>query len=96
MNINEITGDVMITKSSTEAYRDGWDRIFGKGNVPKNTNLLEEARILENEVILLIVALKDNNYVAAEYHATQIVGRATDLRRTCFRMSNVSGEGVVK
>lgn len=27
---NDITGDKLITKSSTDSYRDGWDRIFGK------------------------------------------------------------------
>lgn len=27
---NDITGDKLIIKSSTESYRDGWDRIFGK------------------------------------------------------------------
>jgi hypothetical protein len=27
---NDITGDSIATKSSTEAYRDGWDAIFGK------------------------------------------------------------------
>lgn len=27
---NEITGDPLVTKSSTDAYRDGWDRIFGR------------------------------------------------------------------
>lgn len=26
---NEITGDSLTTKQSTDAYRDGWDRIFG-------------------------------------------------------------------
>lgn len=29
MSMNDITGDKLVTKSSTEAYRDGWDRIFG-------------------------------------------------------------------
>jgi hypothetical protein len=26
---NDITGDALVSKSSTDAYRDGWDRIFG-------------------------------------------------------------------
>lgn len=29
---NDITGDMIQTKGSTDAYRDGWDRIFGKKN----------------------------------------------------------------
>lgn len=27
---NDITGDALISKTATESYRDGWDRIFGK------------------------------------------------------------------
>lgn len=27
---NDITGDHIITKVSSEDYRNGWDRIFGK------------------------------------------------------------------
>lgn len=27
---NDITGDNIKTGSTTSAYRDGWDRIFGK------------------------------------------------------------------
>jgi hypothetical protein len=27
---NDITGDPLISKSPTESYRDGWDRIFGQ------------------------------------------------------------------
>jgi hypothetical protein len=26
---NDITGDSINTKPSTDAFRDGWDRIFG-------------------------------------------------------------------
>ena len=29
MATNDITGDKLISKYSTEAYADGWDRIFG-------------------------------------------------------------------
>jgi hypothetical protein len=27
---NDVTGDQLISKSPTDSYRDGWDRIFGK------------------------------------------------------------------
>ena len=27
---NNITGDSLITKAPTDAYRDGWDNIFNK------------------------------------------------------------------
>ena len=30
MSTNDITGDALTTKVATEAYRDGWDRIFGE------------------------------------------------------------------
>jgi len=29
-NTNDVTGDKIITKTGTDNYRDGWDRIFGK------------------------------------------------------------------
>jgi hypothetical protein len=37
-NQNSITGDHLITKPSSKAYRSGWDRIWGKkkeGNTPE-------------------------------------------------------------
>lgn len=38
MSKNDVTGDEIKTKVSTQAYRDGWDRIFGNKN-EKETNL---------------------------------------------------------
>ena len=32
---NEITGDKLISKASSDNYRDNYDRIFGKKNVQK-------------------------------------------------------------
>lgn len=32
---NDITGDALVTKPSSDAYRDGWDRIFGKKETEK-------------------------------------------------------------
>lgn len=31
---NDITGDNIQTKGSNDAYREGWDRIFGKKEEP--------------------------------------------------------------
>ena len=31
---NDITGDTIATKGTTDAYRDGYDRIFGKKAEP--------------------------------------------------------------
>lgn len=30
---NDITGDLIKTKTSGQAYEDGWDRIFGKKDI---------------------------------------------------------------
>lgn len=37
---NPITGDFMITGHATDAYKDGWERIFGKKN--KETEVTEQ------------------------------------------------------
>lgn len=37
--VNDITGDSIITKSSTEKYRDNYDRIFGN---KKDDKLISE------------------------------------------------------
>ena len=37
---NDVTGDSLITKAPTDAYRDGWDAIF-----KKKDELKEEVRI---------------------------------------------------
>lgn len=31
--VNDVTGDSILTKCSTEQYRDNWDRIFGNNKV---------------------------------------------------------------
>lgn len=36
---NDITGDTLVSKTSTDAYREGYDRIFGKKSVTLVTNL---------------------------------------------------------
>ena len=37
---NDITGDTLVTKGTTDDYRDGWDRIFGKKKLdPTNSKL---------------------------------------------------------
>lgn len=36
---NDITGDKLATKPASEAYRENWDRIFGKRSVTLVTNL---------------------------------------------------------
>lgn len=32
---NDVTGDSLISKSTTDQYREGWDRIFGKKHQQK-------------------------------------------------------------
>jgi hypothetical protein len=36
--VNDVTGDSIITKSSTEKYRDNYDRIFGNKKDKKLVN----------------------------------------------------------
>jgi hypothetical protein len=43
--VNDITGDSIITKSSTEKYRDNWDRIFGKKNSEDLTDNKDESKL---------------------------------------------------
>lgn len=35
---NDITGDSLTTKTSTDNYRDGWDRIFGNKEDKESLN----------------------------------------------------------
>ena len=42
---NDITGDVLQTKNTSDSYREGWDRIFGKKDTkeqPVNKELEEK------------------------------------------------------
>ena len=41
---NDITGDSQKTKSSSDAYREGWDRIFGKKTGPTGDKKLPPAK----------------------------------------------------
>ena len=43
-NQNPITGDHLITKASSEAYRSGWDRIFGKKTEEKTKDADEKVQ----------------------------------------------------
>ena len=36
---NDITGDKLQTKVTTQEYRDGWDAIFGKAGYSKPTDV---------------------------------------------------------
>lgn len=37
MSINDITGDALISRASSDAYRDNYDRIFGKKKLKSPT-----------------------------------------------------------
>jgi hypothetical protein len=43
--VNDITGDSILTRSSTEKYRDNWDRIFGKKDSEDLTDSKEESKL---------------------------------------------------
>jgi hypothetical protein len=48
-NYNDITGNGLVTKAATDAYRDGWDRIFKRKEdsadleEPSNLQIEDEA-----------------------------------------------------
>lgn len=47
---NDVTGDSLVSKVSSEAYKANWDAIFGKkkepkNDEPKNENLKQPNRI---------------------------------------------------
>lgn len=44
---NDITGDTLATKETTDAYRDGYDRIWGK----KPESLQEEKEMIAVAVL---------------------------------------------
>lgn len=55
MSTNDITGDKLISKSTTDAYRDGFERIYGKKNTASDkekatnkTNQVRYAKILND------------------------------------------------
>lgn len=43
--VNDITGDSILTKSSTQQYRDNWDRIFGKKSSEDLTDDKEKSKL---------------------------------------------------
>jgi hypothetical protein len=47
---NDITGDSIATKTSTESYRDGWDRIFGKKKSDTNEAIVDLAGISDEQL----------------------------------------------
>lgn len=44
MSINEITGDALKTRVTTDTYRDNYDRIFGKKRVQSQTTESDELK----------------------------------------------------
>lgn len=45
VSVNDITGDSILTKSSTEKYRDNWDKIFGKKHSEDLTDDKEKSKL---------------------------------------------------
>lgn len=43
---NDITGDFLITGAASDKYREGWDRIFGKKELPQEP----EAEVADKEL----------------------------------------------
>ena len=48
---NDITGDKLITKTNNDAYRDNYDRIFGKKkNVPQQETSGDSEEVTMSEL----------------------------------------------
>ena len=75
MSINDITGDKLISKPSTKAYEDGWERIFGKKD--KNASLNIEA-LWERAVAI------GNDRAALMYPEEQESARKDAARRIAY------------
>ena len=43
--VNDITGDPILTKSTTEKYRENWDKIFGKKDSEDLIDEKEESKL---------------------------------------------------
>lgn len=56
-SMNDITGDWIVSKSQTNAYRDGWDRIFGKKTAEVEDNVQAEPEAPE-EVQVFVDAIQ--------------------------------------
>ena len=39
---NDVTGDLIKTKGSSEQYRDNWEKIFGKKKEEKSEEVLDK------------------------------------------------------
>lgn len=49
MSVNDITGDQLKSKSTTEAYRNNWDLIFSKKDINKDLTNELSSEIEEND-----------------------------------------------
>ena len=62
---NDITGDVIATKGSTDAYRDGWDRIFGRKTEPVPAPV--EVKIVIDEDTIAVNMKLERDKLTAEW-----------------------------
>lgn len=49
MSVNEITGDALKTKATTDQYRQNWDAIFKKEPASPGSNQLEDSKDVPDE-----------------------------------------------
>lgn len=50
MSINNITGDQLKSKSTTQSYRDNWDLIFSKKSDEKSDSINKDLNPLSEEI----------------------------------------------
>lgn len=51
-SFNDVTGDSLTTKTTTDAYRDNWDRIFGKKNKEQSDEELDTSEGGDDGLVL--------------------------------------------
>ena len=64
---NDVTGDLLVTKGSTDAYRSGWDRIFGNKKTEQNAvKITEKVITVPHQERDDIMAIRDQ--LVREWH----------------------------
>lgn len=95
MSKNEITGDALRTKPTTDAYADGWDRIFGK-----EPSLATEMQELNSKRMALCQEMKDygvfDSPLEAWWRENEAKYLADSLHMSDFHMASVVWDAAIK
>ena len=83
---NDITGDKLITKKNSDAYRDNYDMVFRRGQIHKDRNFDEDGydNKIANGVMIALVLLCTAS-ITYDLNADEI--------KFCFKSPSFSGNG---